>query len=139
MSFDHTKTPVVDCAKRMKFLKDEIASIKAATIAPLQAEHDALKYGIIPEKMEEMGVTTLSVIGLGRVTVSETTSAKTIKERKAELWAWLKDNGYAELITETVNSSTLAAFVREQLAEGADLPYDCLEITMRCVASITKK
>ena len=32
----------------------------------------------------------------------------------------LKDNGYGEIVTETVNANTLASFVKEQMAENND-------------------
>lgn len=34
--------------------------------------------------------------------------------RKEDMFQALKSNGYAELVTETVNANTLASFVKEQ-------------------------
>lgn len=130
---------VVECARQMVALKEQIDEIKKLTLNPLQAEHDSLKYSIIPDKMDEMEVSTLNIKELGRVTVSNTLGVTTIKEKKAELYEWLKEEGYEDLIVPTVNSSTLAAFVREQIKEGNELPYECINITPSRVASVTKK
>jgi len=48
--------------------------------------------------------------------------ASAVAERKAELYEWLKENGYGDLVYETVNANSLAAFVREQLEEADELP-----------------
>ncbi len=48
--------------------------------------------------------------------------ASAVAERKAELYEWLKENGYGDLVYETVNANRLAAFVREQLEEAGELP-----------------
>ena len=48
--------------------------------------------------------------------------ANAVPERKAQLFAWLKENGFGDMVQETVNSQTLAAWVREQLADSDQLP-----------------
>lgn len=54
--------------------------------------------------------------------------ANAVPERKVELFAWLKDNGFGDLVTETVNANTLSAWVREQLADSDQLPEDLQEL-----------
>lgn len=48
--------------------------------------------------------------------------ASAVADRKLELYDWLKENGYGDLVYETVNANSLAAFVREQLEEADELP-----------------
>jgi hypothetical protein len=48
--------------------------------------------------------------------------ATAIADRKEELFEWLKENGFGDLVYETVNANSLAAFVREQLEEADELP-----------------
>lgn len=67
-----------------------------------------------------------------------------VPERKQELFKALKDQGYGDLVYETVNSNSLSAFVREQMEENGDeLPewlqglvniYDKTSIGMRKAA-----
>lgn len=40
--------------------------------------------------------------------------------RKDELFTALKENGFGEIVTETVNANTLASFCKEQMAENGD-------------------
>lgn len=56
------------------------------------------------------------------------TYASAVPERKSELFAWLKENGYGDLVYETVNANSLAAFVREQLEESDELPESLAEL-----------
>lgn len=54
--------------------------------------------------------------------LSTRTYASPVADRKEELYAWLKEHGYGDLVQETVNANRLAAFVREQLDEADELP-----------------
>ena len=48
------------------------------------------------------------------------TRASAMEGRKDELYAALRDEGYGDLIYETVNANSLSAFVKEQIAECDD-------------------
>jgi predicted nuclease with TOPRIM domain len=48
--------------------------------------------------------------------------ASAIKQRKDELYQWLREHGFGDLVYETVNANSLAAFIREQLEEMDELP-----------------
>jgi len=54
--------------------------------------------------------------------------ASAVPERKAELFAWLKEHGFGDMVTETVNANTLSAWVREQLEESESLPEGLEEL-----------
>ena len=53
--------------------------------------------------------------------------ASAVKENKAELYEALKNEGYGSLITETVNTNSLSAFVKEQMADNDDILPNWLE------------
>jgi len=59
--------------------------------------------------------------------LSTRTWASPVPERKAELYSWLKDHGFGDLVQETVNTQTLSAWVREQ-TEEAELPEDLRQL-----------
>ena len=59
--------------------------------------------------------------------LSTRTWASPVPERKAELYSWLKDHGFGDLVQETVNTQTLSAWVREQIEE-AELPEDLRQL-----------
>ena len=46
--------------------------------------------------------------------------ASPVAGRKEELFQALKDNGFGEIVTETVNANTLASFVKEQISLNND-------------------
>ena len=51
------------------------------------------------------------------------TRANAVAGKRAELFAALRENGYGDLVTETVNANSLSSFVKEQMeAEGDMLP-----------------
>jgi hypothetical protein len=54
------------------------------------------------------------------------TRASTAGEKKDELFAALRSEGYGELVTETVNANSLSAFVKEQITENGDALPDWL-------------
>jgi len=47
--------------------------------------------------------------------------------QKDELFAALRDEGYGDMITETVNANSLSSFVKEQIAENGDELPDWLD------------
>ncbi len=54
------------------------------------------------------------------------TRASAAGEKKDELFAALRSEGYGELVTETVNANSLSAFVKEQITENGDALPDWL-------------
>ncbi len=59
--------------------------------------------------------------------LTTTARASAVVEKKTELYNRLKENGYGELVYETVNANSLSAFVKEQTAENEDLLPDWLD------------
>ena len=53
--------------------------------------------------------------------------ASPLAAKKQELFATLKNEGYGDLVQETVNANSLAAFVREQIEENEDQLPEWLE------------
>lgn len=53
------------------------------------------------------------------------TKANPVAKFKQEVYQWLKDNGYGDLVYETVNANTFSAFVsKDLLAETDELPKE---------------
>jgi hypothetical protein len=97
---------------------------------------------IIPERMDTDQIQNITVIlpdgSKKQLLCIDQVSVKTPAEHKADLWNWLREHDAAELITETVNSSSLAAYVREQMRQGEDYPVDICEISTYTTASLRK-
>ena len=97
---------------------------------------------IIPKKMDREQISNITVIlpdgSKKQLLILDQVSVKTPPENKEALWEWLRKHDSAEIITETVNSSTLAAFVREQMKQGEPYPNDICEVNMYVTASLRK-
>jgi hypothetical protein len=97
---------------------------------------------IIPERMDRDNIQNITVIlpngEKKQLLIMDQISVKTPPDKKVELWDWLREHGAEHLITETVNSSTLAGFVREQMRQGEDYPTDICEISSYSRASLRK-
>src|SRR6478735_8179586 len=85
----------------------------------LQKEIDQLRLHDIPNEMAARDTTSLKG-EWGRCTLTSDLSVSA--GDKGALHSWLKDNGHEDLIVPTVNSSTLRAWVKEQLVAGNELP-----------------
>jgi hypothetical protein len=97
---------------------------------------------VIPRRMDEDDIQNITVkLPNGekkQLLVMDQVSVKTPPDKKVELWEWLRSHGAEHLITETVNSSTLAGFVREQMRQGDDYPSNICEISTYSRASLRK-
>jgi hypothetical protein len=75
--------------------------------------------------------------GYGRISISRRYTASML-DKKAGM-KWLKDNGYAEMVQETVNAQTLAGFARNlEDTEGKELPDTIFKVGRIPYTSITK-
>lgn len=115
---------------RKDVLEDELSEINK--------ELDRIRVAVIPPMMESLGVRTATFEGLGRVQLAADIYASTREGQKSAAMQWLRDCGYADMITETYNASSLKALFRRQLAEGADIPEDIFNVTPFVRASIVK-
>jgi len=124
-------------AERMKSTREQLDDVKADSAA-LQKEWDSLRKKWLPEKMEEMGIESVRIEGVG--TVSERTDAycTTPAKNKQALMIWMIENGHEDLISETINASTLKAFMKEQILEGNDVPDEIVSFTPYTYVAITK-
>jgi len=97
---------------------------------------------VIPRRMDEDDIQNITVkLPNGekkQLLVLDNISVKTPPEKKVELWEWLRGHGAEHLITETVNSSTLAGFVREQMRNGDEYPGEICDISTYSRASLRK-
>tara|TARA_R110002110_G_scaffold142015_8_gene330132 strand:+ start:3292 stop:3780 length:489 start_codon:yes stop_codon:yes gene_type:complete len=110
----------------LKYLKKRTAEI-----------HKRMKEEIVPQKFTEQGISSITVDGY-RFTVSSQARTTIQKDMKDEAYDWLRDNGLGDLVTETVNSSTLSATAKSLMSEGVDLPDDIFNIYSFENTSVTK-
>lgn len=115
--------------------------------SPLEKIYDILRFTVVPEVFADNEITTLTLEGIGRCNIMDDIAVTMQGDDKAEkdahkeqFYKWLVNNELEDLITQTVNAQTLAAFVRRQLQskDGKKLPMDLLKISPVTRAQITR-
>lgn len=101
--------------------------------------HDWLRLILIVQRMEDEGITTITVDGIGRVSLMGDLYARIPADKRMLAYEWLRDNGHGDVITETVPASTLKAMAKEMLKKGETLPEDYFKITPFSRAQLTPK
>ena len=173
------KTPTIgdNSLKEMAELCAEQASLQEEVKQleeQLKAKSNAvlkLSREIIPAKMQELGLESLTLKDGSSVQVKQLVQAAIPVPRREEAYKWLRDRGHGDLIKNeiftsfgmgedsianefidkvkslgyqpiqklSVHSMTLKAFVREQIAEGNDLPMDTFGVFVGAETKISKK
>lgn len=127
---------IVGLATELKRLQGEKENAEAVVTA-LNAKIDVIRIELIPNKMDDMGVKSMNIDGLGRLGLTADMYVRTLN--KQALYEWLKEKGLEATITNTVNASTLKASLSGRVKKGLDLPpEDVVKITPFTRASVTK-
>jgi len=124
-----------ELAKEM-VARDEAHKALKAQAAEIYAAYEYLRKVAIPRKMEEMGIEMVRLDGIGTVSLRTDAYCTVPAQYREELHDWLRYNGHADLVTSTVNASTLKAFIKEQMMEGQEVP-DMVKFEPYTYATIT--
>lgn len=103
--------------------KQAIEALEEAT--KLLSKHvNEQERGVLPAKLVEAEIETVRVPELGRsFTYNIKYSASIIDKDKG--YAWLRERGAGDIITETVNAGTLSGYLKSLVVdEGIDPPED---------------
>lgn len=127
--------PPQDAARVMAKLEyaNELADTLKKTIGKV---YDWSRMKLVPLAMESAGVDLLRVDGVGRVSLTADINLKVLNKDKQ--YTWLEEIGAPDIITETVNASTLKALIRRRMKAGEEVPDDIFSVTAFTRASITK-
>jgi N12 class adenine-specific DNA methylase len=106
----------------------------------IEAKYDAIRLNVIPSAMEELDISTVSVDGVGRVSLTPDIYCSIPQVSKMGAWTWLRQNGHGGIIMETINAGTLKATLKSIIKKGKEvLPPTLFKVTPFTRASITKK
>lgn len=126
----------VEIIRHYDHLRNALDLIKESREA-LQFMADILSKDTIPDVLRKTGVKTITVEGVGRVSVAHRFSCTMLDKEKG--FEYLHEIGQEGLIQETVNSSTLSAFARSWLEDkGKELPSNIFKTSIQAHTSITK-
>jgi hypothetical protein len=131
---------------------DEDVTVILAAMTAVRSLAESLKYikkrysdlfqrykeVIVPEKFQEEGITSITVDDI-RFTVSSSMRTSIVGGEKESAYKWLRDNNLGDIITDTVNSSTLSATARTLFEDGVEMPEDCFKFHFFNNTSMTKK
>lgn len=105
---------------------------------PLDALYREYKDLLVPETFEDEGVTSIPLSEGFRVGTSLTFRASIREGMKDHAYQWLRENQHADIISSTVNSSTLAATASELLKDHCkELPSDLFNVAVMPNTSVT--
>lgn len=90
----------------------------------INAEIDKTEYALV-QLMAETETQNFTRAGT-MFSLTTKTRASAVAGHKDELYSTLKENGFGDLVYETVNANSLSAFVKEQIAENQDNVPDWL-------------
>ena len=133
----YEKFSIADLGEALKSVKEKLTESKQAQ-TEMQKEFDALRLAIIPNAMDDMGVSSMKLTGVGRLTVTGDMYAGIVSGMNEGAYQWLEDNGHGDLIKDFVHSSTLKAFLKEQILKGEEIPEEFFKVTPFERASLTK-
>lgn len=134
---EYESMSLIDLAIQLKTLKnalEEVGDLKTA----VQKAYDHLSMSIVPDRMDEEGIETTKFAGVGRLQCSSDLRCSVKAKNREPLKNWLIEHGHGALVSETINSSTLKAFVREQMKENKEIPTDLLDLSPFTKASVVK-
>ena len=105
---------------KVRQIKDEAE----ATTKQFDAFYEELAKIKIPTIFDQHKVPSISLDEGYRVTVSHALRASIRSGAREAAHQWLRDHGLADIVTETVNASTLSAVAKTMAEENQDLDPD---------------
>ena len=126
-----------DLALKFRELQQAQNDLKAQQKV-LTEQFDALTLKVIPDKMMEDDMRTMTITGVGRLELRPNMWTST-KDPQA-LQEWLTEHELSELIVPSVNGSTLKATIKELQEAGEELPpEEVVSITPYIRATVVGK
>jgi hypothetical protein len=129
----HTLNAMIRSMQMLRDKKEEVEQ----QLKGINDEFDVLRIELIPQTMEDGGIASpYNVEGVGRVTLTGDMWVRTINADA--LKGWLRKSKFGSLIVESINPSTLKAFIKGRIEDGKPLPpEDAVRYEAFTRASIT--
>ena len=106
-----------ELAVQLKQLREEKKDAEQR-VKDINAEIDKTEYALV-QLMAETETQNFTRAGT-MFSLTTKTRASAVAGHKDELYSALKENGFGDLVYETVNANSLSAFVKEQITENQD-------------------
>ncbi len=106
-----------ELAEQLKQLREEKKGAEQR-VKDINADIDKTEYALV-QLMSETETQNFTRAGT-MFSLTTKTRASAVAGHKDKLYSALKENGFGDLVYETVNANSLSAFVKEQIAENQD-------------------
>jgi len=123
------------CMDKVKLIKDMLDT----ALKEINKEYDFLRLNAVPNRFEEEGIENLKIDGIGRISLTGDIYVSIVKGCKDDAYEFFRDNGLGDIITETVNASTLKSTIKNMVKNGEDYPDKFFKVTPFTRATITKR
>lgn len=111
-----------------------------AVLKCANAELDTLRMKCIPAAADDAKLDTpIRIAGIGRISLLPDLFVHTKSEEVPKLYAWFRKNKLSDIIKETINPSTLKAWIKDRIKAGKSYPSELLTVTPITKASITRE
>lgn len=107
-------------------------------LAPLYKNHNQMRDLHVPAIFDRDKVSTINLDEGFRITVAHNVRAAIRAGKKEEAYAWLHENGLGDLITNTVNASTLSATAKTLGEENRELNGELFNVHVLPTTSFTR-
>lgn len=115
-------------------LNDKLDALDKA----FEATFADLKGVVIPAAFEAEGLPNVPLSEGYRVGIAHNFRASIKEGMRSEAYQWLRENGLGDLITTTVNASTLSAAAKHRLEEdNKDFPEELFSVAIMLNTSVT--
>lgn len=125
---------------QLKRLYDDLEGMRKR----MSKQIEFLKTVVLPEAFEREGITSFTTKDGYRVTVGHRVFASCLPDMKFEAYQWLKENGFEDIVTETVNAGTLSSLAKSLLtiddpsSSILELPEELFKVEIKPQTSSTK-
>lgn len=116
-----------ELGREMEAVRAELDAAKDKK-TQLQKQYDYIVKNVMPRKMEEAGVSSFKLVSGKGIRINDDMYVSSRKDQQPDLFQWLNDNGSGDMIIETVNASSLKAFVKTCIKEGREYPSDLINV-----------
>lgn len=117
---------LISLSNELVHLKDEIDK-KESELKQFKDRYDEIRKTLLPDMMKKLSLVTSNGKGSftfsgGKIHLESRLYASCSGVGQPTFFKWLRKNGAADLIKETVNAQTLSAFIRERRGDGLKDP-----------------
>ncbi len=114
-----TRLTKLGVAFRLLYDRKEALNLE---LKDLNKELTFLREVTLPEAMKEAEIPKFTVEDVGTFHIQDQIKAHIATDARPEVYAWLRERGHGDLITEYVWPATFNAWAKEQILNGGELP-----------------